>query len=97
MNLAPASGLSHTSMQDVQSHGAGRPTALCFAPPMPYYSANSTDTLLLLAGGRWSMLLLTDARMHLVLSASVTVLWLELACCSMPAAGLQLPVSTLVA
>lgn len=54
-NLSHGGGLKHVSIQDVVLPGGGQPTAMCFAPPMPYYSNNSMDTLLLLTGmGCWA-------------------------------------------
>jgi hypothetical protein len=48
---APGAGLRALSIRDCVAPGAaGSPTAMCFAPPMPYFSHSSTDTLLLVAG-----------------------------------------------
>jgi hypothetical protein len=43
-------GLQLLGLHEVSKPGGGPPTALCFAPPMPYYSHSSTETLLLAAG-----------------------------------------------
>lgn len=44
-------GLRAVSVRDcVPPGGSGAPCAMCFAPPMPYYSHSSTETLLLVAG-----------------------------------------------
>jgi hypothetical protein len=54
-NLAAAetanAGLRALSVLDVVAPGgAGTPCSMCFAPPMPYYSHASMETLLLVAG-----------------------------------------------
>jgi hypothetical protein len=54
-NLAAAdaanAGLHALAVLDVVAPGgAGTPCSMCFAPPMPYYSHASMDTLLLVAG-----------------------------------------------
>eukprot|EP00882_Tetradesmus_deserticola_P027221 GHRQ01030103.1.p1 GENE.GHRQ01030103.1~~GHRQ01030103.1.p1 ORF type:complete len:121 (-),score=37.64 GHRQ01030103.1:381-743(-) len=54
-NLAAAdaanAGLAALAVLDVVApSGAGTPCSMCFAPPMPYYSHASMDTLLLVAG-----------------------------------------------
>eukprot|EP00775_Hariotina_reticulata_P011389 gene11389-11537_t len=47
---AANAGLRTRAVLDVVAPGgAGHPCSMCFAPPMPYYSANSMDTLLLVA------------------------------------------------
>lgn len=51
---AANTGLRALSIRDcVPPGGTGSPCAMCFAPPMPYYSHSSTETLLLVAGGTW--------------------------------------------
>jgi hypothetical protein len=48
---AANAGLRTKAVLDVVAPGgSGQPCSMCFAPPMPYYSANSMDTLLLVAG-----------------------------------------------
>lgn len=47
-----AGGLRLAALHDVAAPGGGRPSALCFAPPMPYWARASTETLLLIAGAR---------------------------------------------
>lgn len=48
---AANTGLKPLSIRDcVPPGGTGSPCAMCFAPPMPYYSHSSTETLLLVAG-----------------------------------------------
>lgn len=48
---AANTGLQALAIIDIVTPGgAGRPCAMCFAPPMPYYSHSSMDTLLLVAG-----------------------------------------------
>jgi hypothetical protein len=48
---AANTGLRARSIRDCVPPGStGSPTAMCFAPPMPYYSPSSTETLLLVAG-----------------------------------------------
>jgi len=42
-------------MHDAAGPGAGAPSMLCFAPPMPYWAKLSTETLLLVAGGRYTL------------------------------------------
>eukprot|EP00878_Enallax_costatus_P028053 GHUV01030257.1.p1 GENE.GHUV01030257.1~~GHUV01030257.1.p1 ORF type:complete len:640 (+),score=169.39 GHUV01030257.1:876-2795(+) len=47
---AANTGLSAAAVTDVVAPGgAGSPCSMCFAPPMPYYSHSSLDTLLLIA------------------------------------------------
>lgn len=49
---AANTGLKPLSIRDCVPPGStGSPCAMCFAPPMPYYSHSSTETLLLVAGG----------------------------------------------
>jgi hypothetical protein len=48
--LSPGGGLCLIGLHDVAPPGAGMPTAMCFAPPMPYWARASTETLLLIAG-----------------------------------------------
>lgn len=46
-----AAGLRMSAAAEVAPRGAGAvPSCMCFAPPLPYYSHNSLDTLLLIAG-----------------------------------------------
>lgn len=48
---AANAGLAAAAVIDVVAPGgAGGPCSMCFAPPMPYYSHSSLDTLLLIAG-----------------------------------------------
>lgn len=48
---AANTGLRTLSIRDCVAPGStGSPCAMCFAPPMPYYSHSSTETLLLVAG-----------------------------------------------
>ncbi|GBF88525.1 hypothetical protein Rsub_01240 [Raphidocelis subcapitata] len=48
-SLAPGGGLRLVGLHDVAPPGAGMSTAMCFAPPMPYWARSSTETLLLIA------------------------------------------------
>ena len=49
-DLRSTTALRLLAMHDAAPPGAGAPSALCFAPPMPYWAKSSTETLLVVAG-----------------------------------------------
>lgn len=49
-DLRSTSALRIAAAHDAAAPVGGAPSALCFAPPMPYWAKSSTETLLLVAG-----------------------------------------------
>jgi hypothetical protein len=62
---AANTGLRTLAIRDCVPPGStGSPCAMCFAPPMPYYSHSSTETLLLVAGEGGAMPLVSNWMLH---------------------------------
>jgi hypothetical protein len=49
-NVKAGGGVEMKGCFDVAPPGAAPPTALCFAPPMPYWAPNSGHTTLVITG-----------------------------------------------